>query len=199
MPSNCGLTLVKQFLYRGATEEYSNTYWFSEDAVSSDANWLTLANAVAELEEPIHPNPHPIIRAYGYTEPVAPGVTAAWTHEWLTSDYPGSLVETGGHHAAGDAAITCRWKTSRFNSAGKRIWLRKYFHGVLQSDTIHDRAIDAQLTALENLHDGLSDGSLPDSRRLTSMTQDEETIVASTQIPWITTRTLKRRGKRPGA
>lgn len=91
----------------------------------------------------------------------------------------------------------CRWKTARTNSRGKPIYLRKYYHGVMvggsdepgRDEVNHTQRDALQLTAEYLLAgsaawpplagpDGVIPGSIATSR-------------------FITTRTLKRRGKRP--
>jgi len=190
------VTLVKRFQYRGANEDFSNTYHL--DATPGDATqWKLLADAVWALEKgPISTNVN-LVHGYGHHNDTDPAV---WSWDYSTDPagpFPGTFPETGCAPAPGDAACWARWDTGRYTSKGKKIYLRKYFHRVMLNTTGGDAIKTGQVTALQTYAAGmltLAAGGAhfagPDGVRPPGPT------AASS---YATTRTLKRRGKRPGA
>ena len=183
--------------YRGAPEEWSTKYHFMGDAPADDDGWGTLTDAIANLELPMY-GPHvEIVKLYGYDDT---DNDATWISPDYTDDYPGSLLlsDVGDVFAAGDQAGWVRWKTEYTNSHGRPVYLRKYFHGVavksstsIDSDAMSDTwqtnaaAFAAAVFSATGDWPGLSD---PHHNAPTNLSS------AST---WVTTRTLKRRGRRP--
>ena len=198
MAAKTGITLVKKFTYRGdATEEFSNTYHFTGSVPSDATAWLALMNALATQEKTIYPSSVSVIRAYGYATD-NPADDSVWASGAITP-IAGTLTLSGAPLAPGDSAVWCRWKTSRNNSKGKAIYLRKYFHpAVMQSTTQPDDVYGTQYTALQAFGTKLMDGSFDSGRTLTAQTHDD-TLISRASSLFITTRTLKRRGKRPGS
>lgn len=203
MASVCGMTLVKRFTYRAnAAEEYSNQYWFSGSIPADTTAWNALRDALVTQEKTIYPSGVTVVRAYGYNSD-ADDATAVYVHDYLAgggSGIAGTLSLSSAVAIAGDAAVWVRWKTSRLNSSGKFIYLRKYFHPAVTSTatTTPDVPSTAQATALANFGVKLRDGSFLDARTIRSRLS-AETITGSSACSYITTRTLKRRGKRPGS
>ena len=190
-----GVVTIKSFSYRGNEEEWTNRYHFTGDAPSSDSDWRDLVDGLVALEAgPLTDNNH-IVRAYCYENTDDHSV---YTYDLTHYDgyVPGALDHTDAAMYPGDVAMWCRWSTGRTTSKGKPIYLRKYFHGVLANAYPNeDTLYAAQATALEafalavlsanDAWPGLADtdgGSLPGQ------------YLAGT---FNTTRTLKRRGKRP--
>lgn len=89
-----------------------------------------------------------------------------------------------------------RWKTARVNTHGKPIYLRKYYHGVIVSPASSDGDTieSTQKTALDSLGPALNatSGSWPGIAGPDGVAPGD--ALAST---YATTRTLRRRGKRP--
>jgi len=193
MAAVTGLTLVKRFTYRGDTlEEFSNTYHFKSAPPGDDASWTVLLNDVALQERKVMPPDVFHVRAYGYDSddenahhvfqfdwtvpgPPPPGTGSAWTPKF-----------------AGDQASCVWWKTDKLSSRGKPIYLRKYWHhggmgpgGGDTLDTSYQGILDTYATAMNGIHGGLR------ARR------QDCNVVAHGVLPYPTTRTLKRRGKRP--
>lgn len=193
-----GITLVKQFEYRGdTTEEYSNTYHLTGAIPADDAAWKTLADALIAQEKTCYRSAT-VIRAYGYSSD-SDTATAVWSYDYLAhaASVAGTLAYTAGMILCpGDSACWVRWKTSRLNSRGKPIYLRKYFHPAFNTLALPDTVYTDQESALTAFGTKLWDGSFLDARTLRSQ-HSAETILSSLGGPWITTRTLKRRGKRP--
>lgn len=201
MSAVCGITSLKEFTYRGLPEAWSNTYWFEGAIPSDNTAWKSLYDALVLQEKTFLPPAVTLIGAYGYDDnsddrnavyhidmKVSPNAVVAGT-------YSGG----GAAGASGDAAMWIRWGTSRNNTNGRKIYLRKYYHGVYNSGGAgFDALLGTQKTALSAFGAKMMDGSFIDGRTLRSRLHDE-TLVGHAESTYITTRTLKRRGKRPGA
>ena len=191
-----GVISVKRFTYRGAMEEWTNGYHFVGDAPANPTEWDSLFNALWDMEKLIFSPTTFITRAYGY-EDFSPGHTSVYSLDLVptSSEIAGTFTALD-QRSAGDQASTCRWKTARFTSKGKPIYLRKYYH-------------DIQTTAASGEGDNLESAY---KTALTTLATDLNTISgdwpgiagpdgvapgASEVMPFATTRTLKRRGKRP--
>jgi len=196
MASVTGLTIVKSFVYRGdATEEFSNTYHFKNPPPGDDSSWTVVLNDVLNKEVTIFPAWVSFVRAYGYDSD-DPKAHHVFFHDWTVPGPPpaGVLLETG-NRMAGDQAACVRWKTARLNSRGKPIYLRKYLHGGFVDPTISDNLAASYVTALTAYADQAT-GVNAIHGGLRSRTHDE-TVADGAPIGFVTTRTLKRRGRRP--
>jgi len=196
-----GLTLVKKFTYRGnANEEFSNTYYLSGSLPADAAAWRTLFDALVTQEKTLYASTVSVIRGYGYSSD-AIDAAAVWSVDLRVSPetpVAGTLSMSGAIPPAGDQAAWVRWKTSRTNSNGKSIYLRKYFHGGAADSTGGDAIKASYITALAAFGTKMRDGSFAGARTVRSRTHAETIISSGTSSYW-TTRTLKRRGKRPGS
>lgn len=205
--SECGVTLVKRFTYRGDTsEEYSNTYWLDGTAPADDAAFKTLADALFASEKTLINPGQSLIKAYGYDGPndVA-GATAAWQYDYLgegetvAGTFPIASAPAWG---GGDTAAWVRWRTARRTSpGGKVIYLRKYWHPApLSAVTSGDALVAAWRTAALAHATKMIDGTLPATRQICGMHHKEDgndlTVAGIAVATYATTRTLKRRGKR---
>ena len=202
MADKVGLTIVKRFTYRGDDhEEWSNTYHLTGDIPADSSAWHAVFSSVADAESLLYPPTTEIVRAYGYDSD-ADDATAVWTLDLVESEspIPGALTGWGTQpKAPGDSAAWVRWKTSRENTNGKPIYLRKYFHDVLENALGEpDKLWTDQRTAMLGFAETMRDGSLIDGRTITARLHDD-TIIGGNASVYLTTRTLKRRGKRPGS
>src|SRR5678815_411108 len=190
------LTVVKKFTYRGdSTEEWSNTYALSGSTPADSGAWRTLFDLLVTQEKTLYQSTSSVIRGYGYDEVPTTGTHAVWTVDLTISPntpVPGTLAS--GDRFAGDQAAWVRWGLDRFNSKGKRVYLRKYFHDGGQDSTTADNLITGYRTALTNFGAKMWDGSFASGRTIVS--KDGEVPIGAGIAPYITTRTLKRRGKR---
>ena len=196
MPDTASLVLIKSFTYRDEAEEWANTYHF-EGTVPADANaWQTLATGWINEEKHLYSPATHVVRAYGYE----PGSNHAnWVHDYATASppgIPGDLTMPGGEALApGDAAATVRWSTGEYNSRGKLIYCRKYYHGVYMQTSDHDRVAASQLAAYNQFATIVTSGFFPGSAKYCGPQGAD--LRDPRADPFITTRTLKRRGKRP--
>jgi len=199
MPTATGLIIIKDMPYRSeANEEWSNRYWLTGVPPTQDSAWKTLADALIVKETSCYRPAVRVVRAYGYNNSDDHSPTV-WVYDYaaLGQDVSGTLTGDGVDDTmAGDQAGMISWRTSRRNLRGKWIYLRKFFHGGFMDTTTNDGISGATLAQYSAFALGMSDASLPDGRIIRSATQDE-TITLPEASAWVTTRTLKRRGKRP--
>lgn len=193
MPDTPSITINKVMPYRGKQEVWSNKYHFSGTTPTSQSNWEALATAIFNLEKTFLQGS---VRYAGFL-----GYEAGNDHAIAQRDYyaEGGTLVTGSTGTAsgadmppGDAAVWVRWRTPGKTSKGKTIYLRKYFHGVrhnADSLQLDDRY------ALEAYGAAMIAGSLPGGVKVCG----PQGAVASVPVvsPFITTHTLKRRGRRP--
>lgn len=197
MATVVGLTLVKKMTFRGdTTEEFSNTYHFTGSVPADSTAWAALRDALITQEKTCYASNVYVIRAYGYDSD-AENASAVYVSDFSGSPIAGTLSGSGGQGIAGDQAAWVRWKTSRVNANGKSIYLRKYFHGGYAASGDADTILAGWKTNLQAFGTKLYDGSFLDARTIRSRLH-AETITARSASSYLTTRTLKRRGKRPG-
>jgi len=187
------LRLVQSSEYRGQPEEWSNTYSFKGPAPTTPAGWQAIADAFILLLRQCFTSKTTFVRAYGYN---ANSIGANFVHDYTSPGPPsaGTGVFTNSLSLPGDAAITGRLSSEKFNPSGKRVYGRNYWHDAYAEATDSDRVNSeqqAQLTTfLTQYTQGTiiagTDSCLPDLTDTHSPHVDQ----------WITTRTLKRRGKR---
>lgn len=201
MAAQTGITIIKRFTYRGVAEDWSNQYWFTGSVPADATAWRALFDALVTQEKTCYHSGVTVVHGYGYDSD-ADGATSVWSVDLTVSpDTPvaGTATYSSDPLAPGDAAGWVRWKTSRLNTLGKAIYLRKYFHGMMTAGlTSADTIKASQVTALGAFGTKLRDGSFLSARTITARGHTD-TITSSGASTYTTTRTLKRRGKRPGS
>lgn len=198
--TRASLTLIKTFNYRGAPEEWGNTYFFTGDLPSTPAAWKTLADNVIAEEKKLYDDNTSVVKAIGHQ---AGESVAVWSYDYAAASesVPGVLA-TGLSTTpqAGDSAAWVRWSTDQLTSKGKPIYLRSYFHPAYSNgtgDTVSDEVSPNWTTPAQEFGDawiaGFSDGSE------THVRCGPKGAVGLVALPstFVTTRTLERRGKRP--
>lgn len=191
MPDTPSITLNKTMTYRGKQEVFSNTYHFSGTTPANDADWHALALAIWGAEKPIM---NADVKFVGYLGYAAGNEHAVSIKNYL-EDGTAPIPATNGFGiggVAGDTAIWVRWVTPNRTSRGKRIYLRKYFHHApTTGDTLDDNLKTACLTYANKM----IDGTLPGGAKICG---PQGAVASNPSVsPFVTTRTLKRRGKRP--
>lgn len=192
------ITIVKRFTYRDALEEWSNQYWFTGTKPTASGSWKTLADAIINAEKPFLHSQVKFIRAYGYDADDTKPDPAEWTHDYLgppDTSLAGSKGYLAADAAPGDAAAVVRWFTGRYNTKGKKIYCRKYFHGFFMSLSDPDEVDSTTKTEMQTYAAKMIDGTLPGGVKASDRLGS--TLTDPIAMPYITTRTLKRRGKRP--
>lgn len=195
MPDTPSITIVKRFTYRGVLEEYSNSYHFTGSTPGTLAGWKTLADALIAEERKVVDVDTKFVRAYGYE--------AGNEHSVATIDYvalgaivAGSFTGSGSTFVRqpGDVAVWIRCLRDGRSEKGKNVYARKFFHGVYANGDNVDPALK---TALTTLGTKLISGDLPGSFKWSAPQGQALTNPVPSQ--YTTTRTLKRRGKRPSS
>jgi hypothetical protein len=193
------LTVIKRMPYRGnSAEEWSNSYAFTGSTPADSTAWRALFDALVTQEKTLYQSYVQVVAGYGYNRIPVKGDHAIWTVDMTVS--PNSPVAgtmgTSANLLAGDQAAWIRWGLDRFNTKGKRVYLRKYYHaGTFQAGTTSDVASSGWVAALTAFGLKMRDGTFSGGRLLSDA--NGTTIVGHAVSPYITTRTLKRRGKRP--
>lgn len=188
------LTIVKRFSYRGHDEEWSNHYCLSGDAPENEGQWHTLADAVVLSEKRCYTDEVVVVRAYGYVAGTVASV-AQIDYEGLGGTLvAGTLATSGSMPIAGDQAAWLRAHVGN-SSTGKKVYVRKYFHGG-RAETGAPDNVASQWKANMLLHAAVMLGeTLPGEVKWIS--PSGVVPVNAKAGPYMTTRTLKRRGKRP--
>lgn len=208
MPApTCYLTVIKRFSYRGnANEEWSNSYALTGTTPADAAAWRTLFDALVLQEKTLYPATCSVVGGYGYDQvPVDKGDHAIWSVDLTVA--PNAVVAGtyagAGRAIAGDQAGWIRWGLDRYNTLGKRVYLRKYFHGGMAATNNPDLLEPSWSSALTAFGAKMWDGSFAGGRKICSPPNRKlgldggEVPIGSATSPYLTTRTLKRRGKRP--
>lgn len=192
------MTIIKRFTYRDdSMEEFSNHYLLSGATPADDTEWNALFTALSNQERSLFAAGVEIVRAYGYNSP-ADNAVAVWAKDLTVapnSPLPGQLSAVGIDGLPGDVAFWVRWNLDRRNTRGRPVYLRKYFHGAFFNTTDGDEMEPSQKAAAADFADALYDGTFYQSR--TVVDKLGNVPIGKAVSTYVTTRTLKRRGKRP--
>lgn len=191
------ITIVKQFTYRDLPEEWSNSYDLAGSPPADEAGWRALAVAIHNSERTCYRGNNQLVAAYGYVDGQAHSVAQIDFRAGANALQAGTLVGSSYDLAwAGDQAGWLRGHVGT-SSTGKKVYVRKYFHGGQSSvgdpDELTQQARDAYMAHGQVM----KSGSLPGG--LTWCAPDGGAIGLTATSRYVTTRTLKRRGKRPTA
>lgn len=187
------IILVKRFTYRGQNEEWSNTYHFTTTPTTS-GGWDTAFASLAAKEKLLYPSTSHIVRAYGY-EVGADVASYVKDYTAASAEIAGTYANTDGEHQSGDVAATVRWFTGVFNSRGRKVYLRKYFHDVFADISNHDNVAPNLKTAIQTFASAIL-GSAAITGMGSYCGPDGDVPTTGLANSYLTTRTLKRRGKR---
>lgn len=195
MPDTDSITIVKRFDYRDLPEEWSNTYHLDGVTPTSDAEWRALALAVHASEKNCYTANHVLVKAYGYA---AGNEVSVYQGDFTIGGgalTPGTLGEDGlTQRMSGDQAYWVRARVG-LSATGKKVYVRKYFHGGTRIAADVDEVPNnckANALAHANLMLG---GTLPGGMKWVA--PQGATPIEPAVSRYVTTRTLKRRGKRP--
>jgi hypothetical protein len=196
MAAVCGLVITKSMPYRSTPEEWSSKYWLTGAPPSSPTAWRTLFDEVATHESSLYRSDCEVVSGIGYADNDVHAQSVFTVDLRIEGQpIPGLLPVVPTAAMAGDQAGMLEWRTARKNSRGKWVYLRKFMHrgGIDPNDPDYtDAATQAAYLAWGT---ALKDGGWNGARRIRSQFFDEVVtdVIAS---PFVTTRTLKRRGKK---
>lgn len=186
---------IKQFTYRGVAEQWSNSYHFDGTPPATDAAWLTAVTALSTKERAFLPASTTALRYVAY-------LSHATHIEYAIGDVGASFglgtmaAISGGIQLPGDAAFTVRARVvGRWTDKGKPVYCRKFFHAPISTVTPADTLATAQSTAAKTALDAMVAGTGMTLGRWVH--PDGGTLAPVEVSPLVTTRTLKRRSKRP--
>lgn len=188
-----GITVVQTFTYRGAPEEWSNKFHFQGDAPSDPAGWRDLADAFIDLWKTTLTDVVTIVRVLCYEDTDDPAV-----YTYTLASFSGNVAGTitTGVSAdlleSGDVAALLRWNTGKTSTKGKPIYLFKYLHGVMHASGARDTWRDTTVAGTFASDVMSASGDWPG---LADKAGDAP--VGHLAETYLTTRTLKRRGRRP--
>jgi hypothetical protein len=192
------LTIVTSFTYRGAPEEYSNTYFMDGTTPASASSWKVLADAVIAQQKLVIDASQSIVRAVGHK---AGDSVAVWEYDYAAGSgaVPGTRTTTSQVMQGGDTAVWVRWPTAAKTSKGKPIYLRNYFHPAFSTASTPDAVPSSFTTILANYGaawlTGFVDGDGTTHHRAGPHGVSAQATATGSTVT--TTRTLERRGKRP--
>lgn len=198
MAAVTGITLVKKFSYRGdATEEYSNTYHFDVPVPSNSTTWKIVVDALATAEALCLPTGHTIVQAYGYgTDVVTDPSVFGWNYVANGDTKVGVVAPPGdGQKLAGDQAVFLWGQLDHKNTKGRYVYLRKYLHGGYALAADPDKISATYHTPLQAFVDKLVAGTITECGHWRARTGTWP-VIAHGVGPYVTTRTLERRGKK---
>jgi len=197
-PPTTVITINKDMTYRGVPGEvWSNTYMLTGATPADSTAWKALFDAIVLEEKKCYTGNARVIGGYGYDKVPAKGDHAIWSVDLRPSSATvlGTLAISSFPTTAGDQACWLRWSLNRYTSKGKRVYLRKYFHNGISVLTVGDNPAPAWRTALDGFGTFMMGATVGGSRTLCDRLGN--TPIASTSGQFMTTRTLKRRSKRP--
>lgn len=189
------VTIIKEMDYRGTLEEWSNTYLLDGTTPTNPTEWKTLFDAIILSEKQCYTNLSKVIRAYGYTDESDLAI-ASYDYKAASATVQGTLTPagTGTYAWAGDQAGWLRLRAG-INVKGKPVYLRKYFHSGTSPNTTPDILVAGVKTAYVAHGNKMIDGTLPGGMKWIAKGGTVGTL--PTASSYVTTRTLKRRGRRP--
>jgi hypothetical protein len=191
------IIIVKSMPYRDTPlEEFSNRYYLKDPPPQTAAEWEAAFSEIRTHERLIYSDDVNFEKAYGYNDD-ALNAQSVHNIDWRAAgDLLQGTLANPSIHMAGDQAACMEWKTSRKNSRGKWVYLRKYVHHGYVSPTAPDSLDVAYRTALNGFANDFAAGVAGTWGGLRSR-RFVETFISQGTLGFVTTRTLKRRGKRP--
>jgi hypothetical protein len=190
---------VKTLTYRDtAAEPFTNRYYFKSAPPSptDSTTWDTYFQAVWNHEKLIFPASVHLIEAHGYnSDDEDAHRTYSKLYNLSSSGLPGEFAAGTGTLMAGDQAAVVEWKTDVKGKSGKWIYLRKYFHHGYANGANPDELDSVYAAALQKFANDMAFTSVLGGLR--SRTHNLN-VAQALVYPWVTTRTLKHRGKRGG-
>lgn len=189
------IRLDKSFSYRGQPERWSNKYHLTGANPGSTAEWDAILAALTTAEKAVYALATTIVFASCYTSDTG---AAVYTKDYSGSPIAGTLSLSTGVAMAGDQSAWVRWWAGQYNSRGKLIYLRKYFHGGGIVAAGGDTLMTVYKTALTTFANLMLSGLTISGYSSRSIADKNGNAGVSMAVPtYVTTRTLKRRSNSP--
>jgi hypothetical protein len=177
--------------FRGLNaEEWSNSYLLSGPAPADPAAWDALFLAVWAKEAPcLHPQQQ-LSHFYGYDDPAG---NATRGRDYLPDNKLGTMVTTSAHTVLPlDMCALAKFRVGQ-NVKGRPRYVMKWLRGQVTSGG--NGGVNPMAATQQAALAGLRDGTLPDGRVLQA--PDGTPAGAPVVSPYLMSRDVKRRGKRP--
>jgi hypothetical protein len=180
-PTQPRVKIVKEFTYRGATKQFSNSYFFNGSVPSTDALWDDVFDAVVAAEKACYLSGTVIVGAHGY----GPTSDVALANKAYTTAGTGGF--SGASRVPGDCAAILRMATTGMSEKNHVIYVFSYFHGVYNATSPGDgdTLLAAQRTAITNYADGWLTGLAAGARTIKRCTPSGELTTGKLVDPFI--------------
>lgn len=187
--------LTKQSEWRDTQEQWSNGYHFVGDAPADRAEAYDFFEALWGIEANLFVGAT-LVKAYFYENPDG-NVTIGrdYLAEGISNKLStgGALATTGSKLSLEQASLG-KWRCG-YTSKGKPRYVMKFYHGIYASSADADKVAWSATAGAQDYAAKFTDGTLPGGAKLCR--PDGQVCEPMLRSPWVTTRTLKRRGKRP--
>lgn len=189
-----GFIVTNSFTYRGSTEEWSQKYHHDGTAPSTPAAWRSFCNNFIDAYRLVLGTQVEVLRFQCYED-----LSAPTTYTYNLADFSGPFageyaLSSGEDWASGDTAYLERWNTGRMSTKGKPVYLFKYFHPAAIHEATPDQLAPTLKTAMDTFGAAVMAGI---SGSLKIADKNGNPVTGYYTEPYATTRTLKRRGRRP--
>lgn len=192
-----GITIIKKMAYRDSSdEEWANVYHVTGSNPADGTAWQDIIDDIINTEKACYPSAVKIVRAYGYNSGSdvanyvknysADGAEISGTYTYVLGDEEVPW--------AGDQAAWIRGRVGT-SSTGKPVYVRKYFHGGTSPVGAPNEVATDLRTAYLAHAASLASAGLGGTR--TWCSPGGAVVSSGGASTYVTTRTLKRRGKRP--
>lgn len=158
MAATPSVKIVKSFLYKDVTRQWTNRYHFNGGTPADSTHWNTLFDAITAAEKLTLPAAVTIVEALGY----AAGSDVPVATKTYSLAGTASLVT--GSPCPGDVAALIRYSTTAKTPKNHPVYLFNYYHGVWDVSSDVDKLNAGQRTLFGTYAaawiSGFSDGSI---------------------------------------